>query len=150
MERSQLQNTPFADVRWVWMNGRMVEFEKANVHVLTHALHYGSGLFEGIRCYETARGPAIFRLHEGEVSGVLQADYGFHLFQVVRRHPAQLAELDEVREEIRVQLRQRETDREMAALLAEARQRFPVRVFPHNFPFNYEGFYRNAKPHKAA
>lgn len=64
MERSQLQNTPFADVRWVWMNGRMVEFEKANVHVLTHALHYGSGLFEGIRCYETARGPAIFRLPE--------------------------------------------------------------------------------------
>lgn len=64
MERSGLQNTPFADVHWIWMNGRMVEFEKATVHVLTHALHYGSGLFEGIRCYETARGPAILRLPE--------------------------------------------------------------------------------------
>ena len=64
MDRSGLQSTPFANVHWIWMNGRMVEFEKATVHVLTHALHYGSGLFEGIRCYKTARGPAILRLPE--------------------------------------------------------------------------------------
>ena len=44
------------------MNGRLVEFEKATVHVMTHALHYGSGVFEGIRCYNTPRGPAVFRL----------------------------------------------------------------------------------------
>jgi len=46
------------------MNGRLVEFEKATVHVMAHALHYGSGLFEGIRCYKTPAGPAIFRLEE--------------------------------------------------------------------------------------
>jgi len=55
---------PFEDVKKVWMNGRMVDFADAKVHVFTHALHYGSALFEGIRCYETARGPAIFRLHD--------------------------------------------------------------------------------------
>jgi branched-chain amino acid aminotransferase len=46
------------------MNGRLVEFEKAAIHPMTHALHYGSGVFEGIRCYETRRGPAVFRLPE--------------------------------------------------------------------------------------
>ena len=46
------------------MSGRLVEFEKATVHVMSHALHYGSGLFEGIRCYKTADGPAVFRLPE--------------------------------------------------------------------------------------
>jgi branched-chain amino acid aminotransferase len=55
---------PFEGVRWVWMNGRLVEFEKATVHVMAHALHYGSGLFEGIRCYKTPDGPAVFRLPE--------------------------------------------------------------------------------------
>jgi len=55
---------PFANVRWIWMNGELVEFEKATVHVLTHALHYGSGLFEGIRCYKTRQGSAVFRLPE--------------------------------------------------------------------------------------
>ena len=54
----------FAGVRWVWMNGELVEFEKATVHVLSHALHYGSGVFEGIRCYDTPDGPAVFRLRE--------------------------------------------------------------------------------------
>jgi branched-chain amino acid aminotransferase len=54
----------FADVRWIWMNGRLVEFEKATIHVMTHALHYGSGVFEGIRCYNTRTGPAVFRLPE--------------------------------------------------------------------------------------
>jgi branched-chain amino acid aminotransferase len=46
------------------MNGRLVGWDEAKVHVLTHALHYGSSVFEGIRCYETSRGPAIFRLKE--------------------------------------------------------------------------------------
>jgi branched-chain amino acid aminotransferase len=45
----------------IWMNGELVAWEDAKVHVLTHALHYGTGVFEGIRCYETDRGPAIFR-----------------------------------------------------------------------------------------
>jgi branched-chain amino acid aminotransferase len=46
----------------IWFNGRLVPWHEANVHVLTHALHYGSSVFEGIRCYATPRGPAIFRL----------------------------------------------------------------------------------------
>ena len=49
-------------VEKVWMNGRLVDWAEARVHVLTHALHYGTGVFEGIRCYDTARGPAVFRL----------------------------------------------------------------------------------------
>ena len=52
----------YPDVRCIWMNGRLVDFEHANVHVMTHALHYGSGVFEGIRCYNTHMGPAVFRL----------------------------------------------------------------------------------------
>ena len=46
---------------WIWMNGEFVAWDDANVHVLSHGLHYGTGVFEGIRCYETDRGPAIFR-----------------------------------------------------------------------------------------
>jgi branched-chain amino acid aminotransferase len=45
----------------IWMNGEFVAWEDAKVHVLTHTLHYGTGVFEGIRAYETDRGPAIFR-----------------------------------------------------------------------------------------
>jgi branched-chain amino acid aminotransferase len=49
---------------YIWMNGEFVPWDEAQVHVLTHALHYGTGVFEGIRAYETERGPAIFRHHE--------------------------------------------------------------------------------------
>lgn len=55
---------PFEEVKKIWMNGRLVDFADAKIHVLTHALHYGSGLFEGIRCYVTKDGPAVFRLKE--------------------------------------------------------------------------------------
>ncbi len=48
----------------IWMDGRLVEWRDANIHVLTHTLHYGMGVFEGLRAYETPRGPAIFRLEE--------------------------------------------------------------------------------------
>jgi branched-chain amino acid aminotransferase len=48
----------------IWMDGTMVDWGEARVHILTHTLHYGLGLFEGIRCYKTPRGPAIFRLPE--------------------------------------------------------------------------------------
>lgn len=48
----------------IWMNGEFVAWEDAKVHVLTHALHYGTGVFEGERCYDTERGPAIFRHDE--------------------------------------------------------------------------------------
>ena len=45
----------------IWHNGELVAWEDAKVHVLTHGLHYGTGVFEGERAYETPRGPAIFR-----------------------------------------------------------------------------------------
>lgn len=48
----------------IWLDGKMVAWKDANVHVLTHALHYGMGVFEGIRAYEGTRGTAIFRLRE--------------------------------------------------------------------------------------
>lgn len=48
----------------IWMDGKLVDWDNATVHVLTHTLHYGLGVFEGIRCYETKKGPAIFRLDE--------------------------------------------------------------------------------------
>jgi branched-chain amino acid aminotransferase len=48
----------------IWMDGTMVEWRDAKIHVLTHTLHYGCGVFEGVRAYNTAGGTAIFRLHE--------------------------------------------------------------------------------------
>ena len=48
----------------IWMNGKLVPFKDAKVHILTHALHYSTSIFEGIRCYNTPDGPAIFRLDE--------------------------------------------------------------------------------------
>ena len=52
------------EVGKIWMNGKLVPFKDANVHVLTHALHYSTAVFEGIRCYNTPNGSAIFRLTE--------------------------------------------------------------------------------------
>jgi len=46
----------------IWMDGKLVPWDEAKIHVLTHSLHYGSGVFEGIRAYETKKGPAVFRL----------------------------------------------------------------------------------------
>ena len=49
---------------WIWMNGEFLPWDEARVHVLTHGLHYGTGVFEGIRAYETERGTAVFRHRE--------------------------------------------------------------------------------------
>jgi branched-chain amino acid aminotransferase len=50
--------------KYIWFNGKFVRWQQAKIHILTHALHYGSGVFEGIRCYKTKNGPAVFRLKE--------------------------------------------------------------------------------------
>ena len=55
---------PITPTSKIWMNGELVDWDKAQVHILTHTLHYGMGVFEGIRAYETAQGPAVFRLTE--------------------------------------------------------------------------------------
>lgn len=49
---------------WIWQNGELVPWREARVHVLTHTLHYGVGVFEGVRAYDTPRGPCIFRLQD--------------------------------------------------------------------------------------
>lgn len=64
--------------KYIWLNGKIIPFAKAQIHVLNHSLHYGSAVFEGIRCYNTAKGPAVFRLrdhinrlfHSAEVLGM--------------------------------------------------------------------------------
>jgi branched-chain amino acid aminotransferase len=56
----------------IWMNGELVAWEDAKVHVLTHALHYGTGVFEGVRCYDTPRGPGIFR-HQDHIDRLFQS-----------------------------------------------------------------------------
>ncbi len=53
---------PIQAVDKIWMDGSLVDWNEAKVHVLTHALHYGSGVFEGVRAYKTSAGPAVFRL----------------------------------------------------------------------------------------
>ena len=48
----------------IWMNGELVPWDEAKVHILTHTLHYGNGVFEGTRAYKTEKGLAIFRLRD--------------------------------------------------------------------------------------
>ena len=60
---------------FIWMNGELVAWDEANVHVLSHGLHYGTGVFEGIRAYETDLGPAVFRHREHLDRLIRSADY---------------------------------------------------------------------------
>ena len=55
---------PIAPVKKIWMDGKLVDWDDATIHVLTHGLHYGSGVFEGVRAYDTKRGAAVFRLND--------------------------------------------------------------------------------------
>jgi branched-chain amino acid aminotransferase len=55
---------PLTPVEKIWMDGELVAWEDAKIHVLTHALHYGTGVFEGVRAYETKRGASVFRLED--------------------------------------------------------------------------------------
>jgi len=48
----------------IWMNGELIDWDDAKIHVGSHGLHYGTGVFEGIRCYDTPQGPSVFRLHD--------------------------------------------------------------------------------------
>ena len=61
---------PIPATQYIWFNGKLVPWEKATVHVLSHALHYGSSVFEGVRAYETPRGSAIFRLQGSHAAAV--------------------------------------------------------------------------------
>jgi branched-chain amino acid aminotransferase len=79
---------PLDKVEKIWMDGELVDWDDANIHVLTHTLHYGSGVFEGIRAYETDRGPAVFRLRDHlrrmfDSAKLLHIDIPFSLEQLV-------------------------------------------------------------------
>ena len=50
--------------KFIWFNGKIIPWEDAQIHVMSHVIHYGSGVFEGIKCYETDYGPAVFKLKE--------------------------------------------------------------------------------------
>ena len=54
----------FAGTGKIWMNGKLVEWKDATIHIASHVIHYGSGVFEGARCYDTPKGSACFRLDE--------------------------------------------------------------------------------------
>jgi branched-chain amino acid aminotransferase len=63
---------PFTPTEKIWFNGKLVNWDDAKVHVLAHCLHYGTGVFEGIRCYATTDGPAVFRL-DGHLDRMYQS-----------------------------------------------------------------------------
>jgi hypothetical protein len=106
-----------------------------------------SGGYQG----ELARGdlpPAfaevIFALKPGEVSRLVPAEYGFHIFQVTGREPAQVVPLEQARGEILRKLRQERADRLLRSLVQEARSRYNVTVYERNLPFGYEGAYKES------
>ena len=59
-----MKEMPIPEVEKIWMDGELVDWADAKIHILTHTLHYGSGVFEGIRAYETSKGTAVFRLSD--------------------------------------------------------------------------------------
>jgi hypothetical protein len=83
----------------------------------------------------------IFALEPGTVSEVVQAEYGYHLFQVVARLPAEVVPVAEARPEIERILRQQAADRVLSELVEEAQRRYDVSVHERNLPFNYRGRY---------
>jgi branched-chain amino acid aminotransferase len=72
----------------IWYNGELIPYEDAQIHVLSHVVHYGSSVFEGIRCYQTEQGSAIFRLEEhmqrlGDSAKIHRMDSGYSLDELV-------------------------------------------------------------------
>ncbi len=83
----------------------------------------------------------VSQLGEGDVSAVLEAEYGYHVFQVVRHLPAGTLALADAEASIAAELAMRRGEEALARLVAEARERYNVRVFERNLPFNYRGVY---------
>jgi len=84
----------------------------------------------------------ILELATGEVSEVVEAEYGFHLFQVTERLPAETVPLEEAWDEVLRELHQQRADGRLTELAEEARTRYEVAVWERNLPFNYRGVYR--------
>jgi parvulin-like peptidyl-prolyl isomerase len=90
----------------------------------------------------------IFRLEVGKVSDVVAADYGFHLFEVVERWPAESPAKEEVAPEIERRLREIGADARLRTLFADAQSRYTVVVYDRNLPFNYRGSFPISRPHE--
>jgi hypothetical protein len=86
----------------------------------------------------------IFALQPGEVSRLVPADYGFHIFQVVSRSPAEVVSLAAARAEIAERLREQRADQVLAELVRDARGRYNVELYERNLPFEYRGSYSHA------
>jgi branched-chain amino acid aminotransferase len=78
---------------YIWLDGEFVPWDEAQVHVLTHALHYGTGVFEGVRCYDTELGPAVFR-HAEHVDRLFASAKLYHLEVPFTREEIRQATLD--------------------------------------------------------
>ena len=88
--------------KFIWMNGSFVTWDDARVHVLTHGLHYGTGIYEGMRCYKTSQGPGIFRpkehyerLLEGAQAIRLKIDYEIEQLLEITREVVRKNEFEE-------------------------------------------------------
>ena len=81
----------------------------------------------------------IFGLEPGEVSEVVEADYGFHIFQVIAHYPAETISLEAAAPEIRREIWRQQADRQVEDFFQEARERYNVQIFTHNLPFEYRG-----------
>jgi len=86
----------------------------------------------------------IFALQPGQVSRLVPADYGFHIFQVVARAPAEVVPLEAARGEIAAHLREQKADLVLAELVQDARRRYNVQLYERNLPFEYKGSYGHA------
>lgn len=83
----------------------------------------------------------IFSLEPGEMSGIVDSDYGFQIFLVEEKLAAEVQSLDDVLPTLREALQRRRIDEQMGSLLAEARERYRVTLYPSHIPFEYRGFY---------
>ena len=86
----------------------------------------------------------IFSLRPGEVSRLVPADYGVHIFQVMDRQPAAVVPLEQARDEILGRLRRERADRLLRSLVQDARSRYNVSIYERNLPFGYEGSYKES------
>lgn len=111
----------------VWHDGHFIKWDEARVHVMTHAIHYGSSVFEGIRCYDTPRGPAIFRLNE-HIQRLLNSAKIYRMATDWTREQLQQASIDLV---FRSGMEQCYLRPIIFRALDEARPAFGVNPFPN-------------------
>lgn len=152
-ERIHLRQLLFADrrsaerIRELWIQGESYDTVVGEV-VANPTAHVGEEGAFARSSLPPVFAETLFGLHEGEISEVMRADYGFHVFQVVEHLVAGMVPLEEVREAVFEELMIHNRQEALARLVAEARQRYNVRVFERNLPFNYRGRYGSNTTHE--